>query len=67
MGTQVRGMGEKRYGGGRGDTDSVGMGSEQSWGWVAPGAAEGRGGREKIPCFVPVCKKLVISAKAEGT
>lgn len=42
MGLQVRGMGEKRYGGGRGDTDSVGMGSEQSWGWVAPGAAEGR-------------------------
>lgn len=45
MGLQAGGMGEKRYGGDggdRGDRDSVGMGSEQSRGWAAPGAAEGR-------------------------
>lgn len=39
MGLQAGAMGEKGYRGGRGDTDSVGTGSEQSWGWVAPGAA----------------------------
>ena len=44
-------------GGGRGDTDSVGTGSEQSQGWVAPGAAGGREVVGRKPCVLGLLVK----------